>query len=97
MVLSAILTVIPDSKVLIYTDSKNVISQYNKFKSKLSYRRKLKVVGNISWETIILLIKKYKIDLKFIKVKAHSGIWANEEADKLAKKDLLEEHIQTTN
>ena len=93
-VLSAILTVIPDSKVLIYTDSNNVVSQYNQFKSELSNRRKLKIVGHISWDTIILLVKKYRIDLKFIKVKAHNGIWANEEADKLAKKGLLEEPIQ---
>ena len=35
-VLSAILTVIPDSKVLIYTDSNNVVLQYNQFKSELS-------------------------------------------------------------
>ena len=59
-VLSAILTVIPDSKVLIYTDSKNVISQYNKFKSELSYRRKLKVVGNISWKRLFCLLKNIK-------------------------------------
>src|ERR1044071_7120413 len=71
-VLSAILTVIPDSKVLIYTDSNNVVSQYNQFKSELSNRRKLKIVGNISWETIILLVKKYRIDLQFNKVKAYS-------------------------
>ena len=93
-VLSAILTVIPDSKVLIYTNSNNIVSQYNQFKSELSNRRKLKIVGHISWDTIILLVKKYRIDLKFIKVKAHNGIWANEEADKLAKKGLLEEPIQ---
>src|SRR5205085_11953983 len=93
-VLSAILTVIPDLKVLIYTDSNNVVSQYNQFKSELSNRRKLKIVGHISWATIILLVKKYRIDIKFIKVKAHNGIWANEEADKLAKKGLLEETIQ---
>ena len=35
-ILSAILTVKPDSKVLIYTDSNNVVSQYNQFKSELS-------------------------------------------------------------
>jgi len=93
-VLSAILTVIPDSKVLIYTDSNNVVSQYNQFKSELSNRRKLKIVGHISWDTIISLVKKYRIDLNFIKVKAHNGVWANEEADKLAKKGLLEEPIQ---
>ena len=93
-VLSAILTVIPDSKVLIYTDSNNVVSQYNQFKSELSNRRKLKILGHISWDTIILLVKKYRIDLKFIKVKAYNRIWANEEADKLAKKGLLEEPMQ---
>ena len=87
-VLSAILTVKPNSNVLIYTDSSNVITQYNKFKSELSYRRKLKTVGNISWETIILLIKKYNINIQFVKVKAHNGIWPNEEADRLAKKVL---------
>src|SRR6185437_10078981 len=52
-VLSAILTVIPDSKVFVYTDSNNVVSQYNQFKSELSNRRKLKIVGHISWDTII--------------------------------------------
>ena len=92
-VLSAILTVIPDSKVLIYTDSNNVVSQYNQFKSELSNRRKLKIIEHISWDTIILLVKKYRIDLKFIKVKAHNGIWANEEADRLVKKGLIEEPI----
>src|SRR5207248_11090390 len=60
MVLSAILTVIPDSKVLVYTDSNNVVSQYNQFKSELSNRRKLKIIGHISWNTIILLVKNIK-------------------------------------
>ena len=33
-------------------------------------------------------------NIKFIKVKAYNGIWANEEADKLAKKGFLKEPIQ---
>src|SRR5205085_5977839 len=74
VILTAILTVMLNSKVLVYIDSKNVVSQYNQFKSELSNRRKLKIIGHISWDTIILLVKKYRIDLKFIKVKEYNGI-----------------------
>src|SRR5439155_356620 len=63
-ILSAILTVMLNSKVLVYTDSKNVISQYNQFKSESSYQRKLKIVEN---KTIILIIIKYRIDLLYKK------------------------------
>lgn len=37
---------------------------------------------------------KDKLDVKFIKVKAHSGVEYNEEADKLAKEAIMEKNIE---
>ena len=41
--ITALLTVTPNSSVKIYTDSNNVISQFAYFKKEYSYRRKLKL------------------------------------------------------
>ena len=91
--ITAILTVTPNSSVKIYTDSNNVITQFAYYKKEYSYRRKLKMTAFWSWETVNYLINRYNINLELIKVKAHSGNWANEQADLLAKRGLNEQKI----
>lgn len=41
------------------------------------------------WETLLELIKKEKVEIKFFKVKGHSGNTFNELADRRAKEEVL--------
>src|SRR2546423_14752425 len=91
-ILSTILVVPPHSKMKIYTDSKNAIQQFKKYKKELSVRRQLKINNQISWNTITYLLVKYNIDLELIKVKAHSDNWDNNETDRVANKGLYDDY-----
>ena len=61
-ILSALLVVTSNSNVVIYTDSQNAITQYNCYKSELSFKRKLKITGYLIWEIILYLTTKYNIE-----------------------------------
>ena len=85
---TALLAVVADSHVKIYTDSAVAISQYNSFKNIKSERIKGKINQKNIWEVIFGLIKKYNLKVELFKVQAHTGIWGNEKADVLAKEDV---------
>ena len=94
------LTVPPDSKVKIYTDSQACIDTYNRLNSpspKQTHKRWLKEKNWSLWSIIIDTIKKRNIDLRFNKVKAHAGDALNEKADKLAKQATQTEIIRWNN
>ena len=71
---TALLAVVVDSHVKIYTDSTVAISQYNSFKNTRSERKKGKINQKNIWEAIFGLIKKYNLKVELFKVQAHTGI-----------------------
>ena len=89
MELMAVLTLIivlpKHSKVEIHTDSNNVITKFSKFRNIISFRKKLKEKNLLLWELLFEVIKRFDINVKFKKVKAHSGNIHNDKADSLAK------------
>lgn len=92
-VYSALLVTTTNANVKIYTDSANTITQYNSFKNEKSPRRRMKINQHITWEAIFYIIKKYKLSVEIIKVKAHDGNEGNDKADILAKKGLDEDRL----
>jgi ribonuclease HI len=94
---TALLAVVADSHVKIYTDSAVAISQYNSFKNTRSERKKGKINQKNIWEVIFGLIKKYNLKVELFKVQAHTGIWGNEKADILAKEGVDDFRILTNN
>ncbi|MBS4535460.1 ribonuclease HI [Clostridium sp. D2Q-14] len=79
----------------IYTDSAylcNCINQkwYVKWRKNGWINSKKKVVENKDlWQELLSLIDRFQ-EIKFIKVKGHSGIELNEKADQLANKGMEE-------
>ena len=96
-ILTALLVVTSDSKVKIHTDSNNAITQFNKFRNEKSNRKKQKIANTGMWDNITDIINRFNIEVEWIKVKAHSNIWGNEEADILAKEGLASDTILLTN
>src|ERR1051325_2446933 len=85
---TALLAVVVDSHVKIYTDSAVAISQYNSFKNTRFEWKKGKINQKNIWEVIFGLIKKYNLKVKLFKVQAHMRIWKNKKADVLAKEGV---------
>jgi hypothetical protein len=71
--------------ITIYTDSANVISQQQKYKNLLNINHKVQQTNFILWEIFEEIKHLFKLNINFIKVKAHSGVKWNEKADELAK------------
>ncbi|GBB84703.1 hypothetical protein RclHR1_11290007 [Rhizophagus clarus] len=91
-ILSAIFVLQTGQKANIFTDSQAAINNINNNirrnltngKSKIRTWCKCNNYSIIS--SIINLINSKQLEIKFIKVKGHSGIKGNEEADRVAKK-----------
>ena len=94
---TAILTTIDNSEITIFTDSKSAINQFNLYEKEYSQRKKYKSNQKLVWGNIFYLIKKCKLSVKLIKIKAHDGIWGNEKADELAKGGVEDKRLTTKN
>jgi hypothetical protein len=90
-----ILLVVPNhSRITIYTDSQNCIQNFNFFTNPLISRRKqLNHNNHLLWTFIIEIMNTKKLDIKLVKVKAHSGNLYNDMADELATQGLFCEPI----
>ena len=78
----------PNADIRVYTDSKCTIDHYEYLISTPSFtspRNIFKQNNNIVWAIFCEILETKKIDLKFIKVKAHDGNHFNEMVDSLAK------------
>ncbi|POG77735.1 ribonuclease H-like domain-containing protein [Rhizophagus irregularis DAOM 181602=DAOM 197198] len=86
-ILTALITCPPKCNVTIHTDSQAAIDAFHKSKNlhSISPRRFNKINNNILWSTIHQIINTLSLNVKFIKVKAHSGDPFNDIADALAK------------
>ncbi|PKK71530.1 hypothetical protein RhiirC2_778276 [Rhizophagus irregularis] len=74
-------------KIIINTNSQAAINSFYKSKNlhSISPRRFNKINNNILWSSIHYIIKTLSLQVKFIKVKAHSGDQFNDIADIQAK------------
>src|SRR5215216_3737421 len=96
-ILLVILLSSPYSNIIIYTDSFSSIQTYKKIKKYniLNYSTLLlKIFFYIYWSYIFFLINIKSLQVKFVKVKAHSGIKWNEYVDTLAKDALFDTPIE---
>ena len=84
-VTSLISTLPPNSTINIFTDSSNIIERYNSFNKHSSFRRSKKIINYNIWEILFWIKKEFSLNIKFTKVKAHSGHTLNDKADLLAK------------
>ncbi|MEN8153367.1 MAG: ribonuclease HI [Acidobacteriota bacterium] len=88
-----------DFKIIIYSDSSYIVNCFNNRwyvkweKNGWKNSRKEPVENKDLW---IKLLKQFReFDVKFVKVKGHSGIELNEEADRLANKGMNEFVVQS--
>ena len=78
-----------ECKATVYSDSAYVVNCFNQGwiynwkKNNWKTSTKGPVKNKELWEELYTLVKKYNVE--FVKVKGHSGVEGNEEADKLAK------------
>lgn len=92
----AILTVPFYSTVTIQTDSLSVIKKYEKLSNicpKKTHRKWLKEKNWSLWIRLIETIQKKNLQIKFVKVKAHSNNIFNNQVDQLAKRAVNEPPI----
>src|SRR5215216_4307843 len=91
-IFTAILVVPSNCNITIFTDSSNIISQYNKYKllSSISPSQRpfLKIVNVHIWQCIFQIIDTLALTVSMVKVKAHSGDLYNEKVDNLIKISL---------
>ncbi|GES99352.1 hypothetical protein GLOIN_2v1777499 [Rhizophagus clarus] len=84
----ALIVVPPNSKVMIKTDSLNVISQFEQLKKSRfsqSAREYFKTNNNVLWNVLIRIITKLNLLVELFKVPAHADCDGNNYADKLTK------------
>ncbi|GES75128.1 ribonuclease H-like domain-containing protein [Rhizophagus clarus] len=84
----ALIVVLPNSKVMIKTDSLNVILQFEQLKKSRfsqSAREHFKTNNNFLWNVLIRIIKKLNLIVELFKVPAHADCGGNNYADKLTK------------
>ena len=84
----ATLTVPQESKVEIVTDSATCISTFSRLSkpdSKHTLRRWIKEKNWSLWMRLLEIIRRKKLQIRFKKVKAHSGDLLNDRVDELAK------------
>ncbi|GES86412.1 ribonuclease H-like domain-containing protein [Rhizophagus clarus] len=84
----ALIVIPPNSKVMIKTDSLNVISQFEQLKKSRfsqSAREYFKTNNNFLWNVLIRIITKLNLLVELFKVPAHADCDGNNYADKLTK------------
>ena len=84
-VLSAICTAPRNCSIHIYTDSQSVISKYENLTSISQIPKFLNISYWSIWNTLLNLIKSYKLTITFHKVIAHQDNEFNNKADYLAR------------
>ncbi len=86
-VLTVLLTVPANAKVIIYTDSAATINGINSLQqfSQMSVRKREKIPNFPIWMIIAHVKEVLSLSIKMVKVKAHSGDRLNDKADHLAK------------
>ena len=86
-ILTVLLVANNRSKIDIYTDSKNTITNFNSYKVKSNnYRSYIKLDNQIVWELIFKLIQMLDLNVTIHKVKAHSNDKWNDRADEEANR-----------
>ena len=85
--LTALMVAPVKANVTIYTDSATTIAGFYKIDDimNLSVRKRAKIPNYQLWMTIAHLIDIKLLTIHMIKVRAHSGDWLNERANKIAK------------
>ncbi len=98
-IVSALLTVPPNSEIIIQTDSKNTIDHFNKIEKtnfSLTPRQYFRQERNgIIWNILSEIIIKNKLNVELKKVKAHSDNVYNNYIDNLCKETHRNESIIT--
>ncbi|PKB99500.1 hypothetical protein RhiirA5_429585 [Rhizophagus irregularis] len=85
-VLTCLIVCPPNSSINIFTDSQCTIDTFRSLSNyKVTPRRKQKINNIILWQAIQQIIAELNLQVRFTKVKAHSGVEYNNKADKLAK------------
>jgi len=92
-ILIALIVTTPHSKIEIYTDSANAISQFEKYKKELSLRKKMKYNQHVMWKQIFNIIQRFSLKVILFKVKAHNNDKNNDKADFLAKEGINDSYI----
>jgi ribonuclease HI len=89
---TALLTAPHNCNIKIFTDSAVIISQFNKYNFLLqqapTFRPLLKINNLVHWSCLFDLISTRNLDVKLIKVKAHSNNLLNNKVDAMAKAAL---------
>ncbi|GES73446.1 ribonuclease H-like domain-containing protein [Rhizophagus clarus] len=87
-VILALIVVLPNSKVMVKTDSLNIILQFEQLKKSRfsqSAREYFKTNNNFLWNVLIRIITKLNLLVEIFKVPAHADCVGNNYADKLTK------------
>ena len=96
---TALLVVPYKCRIKVYTDSANAIGMIQKIQSSQKKPKATKLKNGSILAMISNIILEKKLEIELIKVKSHSGIYFNEQADKLAKEgarldEILEWRIE---
>lgn len=95
-IMAGILNCPTNAKITIFTDSQNAIENINKIftQSFWNDRQIIKLVNLDIYDLLYKININFKGTLEFVKVKAHTGIKLNEEADQLAKQACSSKYIE---
>ncbi|RGB28341.1 hypothetical protein C1646_767951 [Rhizophagus diaphanus] len=95
VIILALSVVLPNSRIIIKTDSLNVITQYEKIKKShftQTSREYFKTNDNFLWAILCRIILSLNLHVKMFKVAAHSSDEDNNYIDSLAKNTHLDQN-----